>query len=369
MGKHYSFSKLLVLTQENFGDLLLCTKGYDILSQTSEGMKIVLGNVEIQKAIRAFFTQEASLYKEMADGDTFSVEDKDKHYFLKLCREAEGADYLPPECLYHTGEQLEWEGRILEELHDRGLAVAAPLKDREERYASPLSPGLWATASSYLPGTPMDQCREDPVAMAFAAGAAAGLLHNASQEGVRELARHRPHRGKEYLCRMLDRLALGHESYHSLSRKEHQTLCQGGEVISACMDLLERDPVRNLGLVHTDIRAANLLYDTPRAMPVDFTRCVYGFHLYDLGEMTAHMGGMVPGGSREHILAGYASVRELTPLDAFCVDAFLVEFLLLVTAENVYKAGDPWFRDTIEKLCKKLIPQLLEDRLPELLRL
>lgn len=325
--------------------------------------------VEIQKALCAFFSQEASLYKEMADGDTFLVEDKNKLFFLKLCKEEEGADYLPPECLYHTGEQLEWEGRILEGLHSRGLATAVPQKDRAGRYASPLGPGLWATASSCLPGTSMERCREDPAAMAFAAGAAAGLLHNASQQGVRELARHRPHRGKPYLCQMLDRLALGYNEYNSLSRDEHRTLCQGGEVVSACMGLLERDPVRNLGLVHTDIRAANLLYDPPRAMPVDFTRCVYGFHLYDLGEMTAHMGGMVPGGSREHILAGYASVRELTPLDAFCVDAFLVEFLLFITAENVCKAGDPWFRDTIEKLCNKLIPQLLENRPPELLQL
>lgn len=117
---------------------------------------------------------------------------------------------------------------------------------------------------------------------------------------------------------------------------------------------------KNMGLVHTDIRAENLLYDGVNAHPVDFTRSVYGFHLYDLGEMAAHMGEFVSDGSaKEQILSGYASVRDFTDFEAYCVEAFLVEFLLIITAQNVYLRDDPWFQETIrKKLVQRMIPDL-----------
>ena len=34
-------------------------------------------------------------------------------YFLKFCKENEGSDYLPGECLFHTEKQLELEGDLL----------------------------------------------------------------------------------------------------------------------------------------------------------------------------------------------------------------------------------------------------------------
>lgn len=314
------------------------------------------------KALSGFLPAGAKVAAEVADGDTFIVEQGERSYFLKLCSQQEGRDYLPGECLFHTEEQLELEGEILGRLAALGCKTAVPQTTREGRYSLAVAPGLRATLCTVLPGEAMDKSPADPKAMAFAAGAAAGRLHNASQQEVgTTLAPDRPHREEPYVDAVLQRLSLGVTQYHSLTQEEYDVLQQGGKIVQACMAALRRDPARNMGLVHTDIRAANLLYDGADARPIDFTRCVYGFHLYDLGEMTAHMGGFVPDGSaREQILAGYASVRDLTEFDAYCVDAFLVEFLLIVTAENVHLKDDPWFRETIgKKLVQKLIPDLL----------
>lgn len=323
------------------------------------------------KALAGFFPAGAEVAAEITDGDTYFVNHGERSYFLKLCKEQEGQDYLPGECLFHTEKQLELEGKILNRLSALGCETAVPLTTQEGKYSLPVAPGLRATLCTVLPGEPMDKSQADPKAMAFAAGAAAGRLHNASQQEVgKALAPGRPHREEPYVGAVLQRLSLGVTQYHSVTAEEYAVLQKGGEVVQACMDILRKDPERNMGLVHTDIRAANLLYDGTDAHPVDFTRSVYGFHLYDLGEMTAHMGGFVPDGSaREQILAGYASVRDFTEFDAYCVDAFLVEFLLIVTAQNVHLKDDPWFRETIgEKLVQKLIPGLLE-RTPKKLEL
>ena len=322
-----------------------------------------------QKALEGFLPAGAQVAAEVADGDTFFVKQGESAYFLKLCKEQEGRDYLPGECLFHTGEQLELEGKILKRLSALGCKTAMPLATPAGAYSLAVAPGLWATLCAVLPGESMDKSQADPKAMAFAAGVAAGRIHNASQQEVgKALAPGRPHREEPYVDAVLQRLSLGVTQYHSVAPEEFAVLQKGGKIIQACMGALRKNPERNMGLVHTDIRAANLLYDGADARPIDFTRCVYGFHLYDLGEMTAHMGGFVPDGSaREQILAGYVSVRDFTEFDAYCVDAFLVEFLLIVTAENVHLKDDPWFRETIgEKLVQKLIPDLLERKPPNL---
>jgi len=56
------------------------------------------------------------------------------------------------------------------------------------------------------------------------------------------------------------------------------------------------------GIVHTDLRVANFIMVDDCAVPVDFSRSVYGYLLYDLGEMCMHMGGNE---TQRQILLGY----------------------------------------------------------------
>ena len=68
------------------------------------------------------------------------------------------------------------------------------------------------------------------------------------------------------------------------------------------------------GLVHTDLRAVNLILQPGRVVPIDFGRCMDGYPLYDLGEMCAHMGGS-DHRVQAQILRGYGCLRPLSAED------------------------------------------------------
>ena len=67
----------------------------------------------MNKVLAGFFSEGGYVTSEISDGDTFFVSHGGESYFLKFCKENEGSDYLPGECLFHTEKQLELEGDLL----------------------------------------------------------------------------------------------------------------------------------------------------------------------------------------------------------------------------------------------------------------
>lgn len=85
-----------------------------------------------------------------------------------------------------------------------------------------------------------------------------------------------------------------------------------------------RDPDR-FGLIHTDLRAANLLVDDREIKILDFDDCGFGWHLFDLAASLSFM--------EDHPMAkmwimswlkGYTSVRRLAPRDFNMIPTFLM---------------------------------------------
>ena len=319
----------------------------------------------VSKALEAYDLRNMKVQKLNEDGDVFLVSTPGgEKRFLKILSSKDGTDYLKDENVYHSWPQLCCEMDILAALEKISFGTACPLKNLQQDYVSRLGQvedaEVFATLTTFVDGTLIEEAQDDPLEMAYAAGAAAGKLHNASQNGLASIAIHRPHRRQAYLLRVMEQIRQGVTRYATVTQAQFSILQQGAEWILGCMQELDLDVGRNLGLVHTDLRAGNFLYRSGSAIPVDFTRSVYGYHLYDLGEMCAHMGGMAPhGAAQKQILLGYHRMRPFRKGEVLKVQAFFVMFLLILVAESNHAVGNPWLLDTVSKLCEVYIPGLL----------
>ncbi len=87
------------------------------------------------------------------------------------------------------------------------------------------------------------------------------------------------------------------------------------------------------GLIHSDLRLANLLIDHGKFQVIDFDDCGFGWFLYDLAsalsfiEESPHVPDLVAAWLR-----GYRSVRDLEPEDEAMIPTFIMARRLLLTA-------------------------------------
>lgn len=79
------------------------------------------------------------------------------------------------------------------------------------------------------------------------------------------------------------------------------------------------------GLIHADMRLANLLVDGPRTTLLDFDDCGFGWFMYDLGSALSFI-DMEPGAEalRAAWLEGYTALRPLSAADLAIVDAMIL---------------------------------------------
>lgn len=79
------------------------------------------------------------------------------------------------------------------------------------------------------------------------------------------------------------------------------------------------------GLIHADMRLANLLVAPHRTTLIDFDDCGFGWFLYDLAASLSFLETtrLVPA-LRESWLAGYTEVRPLRPEDLTIIDAMIL---------------------------------------------
>lgn len=102
------------------------------------------------------------------------------------------------------------------------------------------------------------------------------------------------------------------------------------EVLTRAVDLLERrlrafgtGPDR-FGLVHADLRAANLLLEGDQVAVIDFDDCGYGWHLYDLGTAVSFLEDDPRVAAWcDSWVAGYRTVRDLAVADEQEIPSFV----------------------------------------------
>ena len=304
-----------------------------------------------------------SLIEELNDdNDVYKISDNTgKLYFLKMYGENGGHDFMPNENIYHTLEQLKLEQEILSMLAHSALGTAIPLKNKMDDWVTitdnnPLLP--YAVITSFIEATPMEKSTAPLNEMAYHAGIAAANLHIESANKLSQLANKRPQKCQDYIRIILQRLSDGIK-LGTISSAQFDILNKCGNVILNCMHRLDENPQRNVGLVHTDIRSANCLYSPNKIIPIDFSRSVFSYYLYDLGEMCAHIGGAE---IQKEILNGYHKIKPFRVGELFAVQAFFVMFLMMVLAESIEAAENKWRSDLLIRFENEFCPGLVSGK-------
>jgi Ser/Thr protein kinase RdoA (MazF antagonist) len=92
------------------------------------------------------------------------------------------------------------------------------------------------------------------------------------------------------------------------------------------------------GLIHADLHQGNYVLYENEVRPIDFSRCGFGFYLYDIGQAV----GNIDAPLRLHFFEGYTSVRSLPAdyqsiVEAFFVGATVENFAFLSANPHEYK--------------------------------
>lgn len=74
------------------------------------------------------------------------------------------------------------------------------------------------------------------------------------------------------------------------------------------------------GVIHADLHSGNYVLYGEEVRPIDFSRCGFGFYLYDIGQSL----GDIEASLRWHFFEGYTSVRTLPENYQSVVEAFFV---------------------------------------------
>lgn len=262
---------------------------------------------------------------------------------------------------YTTEQAIASEIRILNILanHCPELKTPSPIKACDGRTQTTIIlDGQPATCllRPFIPGTELIKSHPDYLQHANQAGAVAAKLHNASNQYLAGEYDQRPEHRQAYVQQIIHTIQQGLQA-GTITGDQFALIRRALELVIQRMDQMDRCP-DYLGIVHTDLRDANFLVAGDAVVPIDFGRCVYGYLLYDLGEMCAHMGGshrQVP----PEIIKGYHSVRPLSTADLVTIEAMMMLFILSVVAEKILHRGSSYVLQTVKRLTEGDLVHLL----------
>lgn len=231
---------------------------------------------------------------------------------------------------YHTAEELEAEIQWLEELagmEKHQVRTACPIRNRKGRGVSFISLNgkrYSCVMFEYLRGRAPDPKTDADAAEDFCKiGEIAARLHRQTmrwQESRKLCRRHWDYEGM-----------LGPKGWfgnwrdcRELNAQEHDCLEWTCHVIKERLERYGKTET-NYGLIHSDLRAANLLKHEEQIQVLDFDDCGFGWHLYDLAASLSFIEDdrQVP----EWIgswLEGYEKILPLTKKDKDEIPTFLV---------------------------------------------
>ncbi|AZN40122.1 phosphotransferase enzyme family protein [Paenibacillus albus] len=267
---------------------------------------------------------------------------------------------------YYTEDAIASEAHILHVLNREypELRSPAPIRNKAGQLVSSITiQGIDAlcTFRKYIAGRELKKdTSEAYLQQAYEAGIIAAKIHQCSNQHFNDMHLSRPIHKQPHVQRIVDTIRLGID-VGTITPAQFDIVNRSLAFVMHRMDEMDKDAPYYVGIVHTDLRDANLLFDGERVIPIDFGRCVYGYLLYDLGEMSAHMGGdEVP--VLQQLIRGYHSIRKLTPYDLVTIEAFRMLFILSVVAEQILQRDNSYVATTLQRLTEADLVNLLSDK-------
>ena len=327
---------------------------------------------KLHKILSFYNINAKSIINQNEDNDVFKATDnKGESYLLKIYKKNNNYDIIPGENIYHTYKQIQIESEILYLLADSALGTAVPIKNKSGEFVTVFEPDAegesenkYATVTSFIDGARLEDSQAPSLEMAYFAGVAAARFHLESEKRLLSAAVKRPHKRQDYIQKIRNRLLHGRET-GTLTDAQFEMLSQCCDVVLDCMNKLDKDMRYNVGLVHTDIRNTNFIYtpDQNHVILIDFSRSVYSYYLYDLGEMCLHgsFGGSSPD-LQNAILRGYHSVKPLKKEHPFMMQALFAMFIMTVMAESIDSPQNTWLSNVLKWFEEEVHPRLISGK-------
>lgn len=155
-----------------------------------------------------------------------------------------------------------------------------------------------------------------------------------------------------------------------LNKEGQAVLEQLCEVLEAKLQHYGESPDR-FGLVHADLRLANLLVDDKQLSVIDFDDCGFSWFIYDFASAVSFLetSPLLPELERAWV-SGYKSIAPLSAEDEAMISTFVMFRRLLLTAwvashpetETAAEAGFEQFTFGTIELAKKYLQQQAEER-------
>lgn len=237
---------------------------------------------------------------------------------------------------YHTVSELNSEMKWLKQINDyTPLVVARPIKGTNGREVQEIPYNgsvYYTTMCEFLEGTNPDENDESKLVEQFQyLGETTAYLHRQTEIWNR--------------AEKLDRITwdcdtiIGEKAvwgdwraFPGMTEEQEQLFSEVSKIIKA---RLERYPKTesNFGLIHADLRLANLLLEGNQIKVIDFDDCGFGYHLHDLAGAISFIEEKSFTPSLVNAwLEGYKKVLPFTDTDFEEIDTFIMMRRLQFTA-------------------------------------
>ncbi|MFF2885915.1 phosphotransferase enzyme family protein [Paenibacillus sp. NPDC057967] len=156
-------------------------------------------------------------------------------------------------------------------------------------------------------------------------------LHQASQQFEIPASFTRPVWGEHSFRESMEHLEQHYDKF--LTEAEFSLYQSAAEMICSRMAGLRAEH-EHFGMIHGDLHQGNIVFHQGEPRPIDFGRCGFGYHLYDIAQTIL---GLHPT-QRALVIKGYESIRELGE----DWQSKLATFAVMVMIENYsHHAPDP----------------------------
>jgi len=243
--------------------------------------------------------------------------------------------------------------------HDTKLTVPQPVQNRLDQWVTSFASAELGLAMScsllrWVEGEHLDG--EPTAQQARQLGMLMAQLHQHSSGWSLPSGFSRPTHGVEQLKSATSQLGVLVQS-GTISVDDYQVFQKAATQVQEFMPSLQqtRD---TWGIIHADLHQGNYVLYGEKVHPIDFSRCGFGFYLYDIGQSV----GDIDASLRLHFFDGYTSVRTLPTDYQSIVEAFFVG----ATVENfAFLSANPqeheWLSRAVPYVVKNHLHQYLHD--------
>ncbi|MDQ0061379.1 phosphotransferase enzyme family protein [Paenibacillus harenae] len=258
------------------------------LKQTKQAALIALQEYEVDWSSIHFI--------QVSEHVTFRiVTDEGEQFLLRI--------HPPGKPREETISELEW----LSEMKSKGLILPAAVPNRQGAFVTDAatSDGLrfYSTLLRWIEGERLEKGALTEEAIRKM-GAMMANLHEASTDFSPSSGFARPSWGSQSFDRDWAHLSLHHR--HFISEEAFELYSKAANKAADRLGTFTSHE-RNYGMIHADLHIGNVVFRDDEPYPIDFGRCGFGYHLYDIAQSIM---GLLPS-QRAYFIEGYERIRQL----------------------------------------------------------